>query len=146
MALSYSSLSGGGGADSNDFTIMTEANGHSRIDLTQVFPAGTYVVASKLLDTSYDIYLIAEDGTNAGYLAASSYIQMTITASKAFNKVVLYGATNNDVLTFEYRPVFSATGASTSEFAGAAARAISINTSDLPIQNNTTTITGQKEK
>lgn len=143
MALSYSSLSGSGGAASNDFTIMTEANGYSRIDLTQVFPAGTYVVVSKLVDTSYDIYLIAEDGTNAGILAASSYTQMTITASKAFNKVVLYGATNNDVLTFEYRPVFSATGASTSEFAGAAARAISINTSDLPNQNNTTTITGQ---
>ena len=136
-------ISSSGTSSLNNFTIMTEANGHSRIDLTQVFPAGTYVVISKLLDTSYDIYLIAEDGTNAGYLAASSYTQMTITASKAFNKVVLYGATNNDVLTFEYRPVFSATGASTSEFVGAAARAMSINTSDLPNQNNTTTITGQ---
>lgn len=136
-------ISSSGTSSLNNFTIMTEANGHSRIDLTQVFPAGTYVIASKLLDTSYDIYLIAEDGTNAGYLAASSYIQMTINASKTFNKVVLYGATNNDVLTFEYRPVFSATGSSTSEFAGAAARAISINTSDLPNQNNTTTITGQ---
>ena len=145
MALKRSTLSSGGSSTSvlNDFTIMTEANGHSRIDLTKVFPAGTYVITSKLLDTSYDVYLIAEDGTNAGYLAASSYIQMTITASKAFNKVVLYGATNNDVLAFEYRSVFSATGASTSEFAGAAARAISINTSDLPNQNNTTTITGQ---
>jgi len=144
MAIKISTITGGGSSSTpNDFTIMTEANGYSRIDLTKTFPAGTYVVTSKLLDTSYDIYLIAEDGTNAGYLAASSYIQMNITATQAFNKVVLYGATNNDVLTFEYRPVFSATGASTSEFAGAAAKVISINTSDLPNQNNTTTITGQ---
>lgn len=145
MALKRSALSSSGSGTSglNDFTIMTEANGHSRIDLTKTFPAGTYVITSRLLDTTYDVYLIAEDGTNAGYLAASSYIQMNITASKAFNKVVLYGATNNDVLAFEYRPVFSATGASTSEFAGAAARVISINTSDLANQNATTTITGQ---
>jgi hypothetical protein len=143
MALKRSTITSSSSSTPNDFTIMTGANGYSRVDLSKTFPSGTYVITSKLLDTTYDIYLIAEDGSNAGYLNASSYIQMTITASKAFNKVVLYGATNDDVLAFEYRPVFSASGQSTSQDAGAAARVISINTSDLPNQNNTTTITGQ---
>lgn len=144
MTLSFSTLTGGGGAQSdNNFTVMTEANGYTLVDLTSTYPAGKYAVASKLLDTTYDIYLIAEDGSNAGYLAASSYIQLNITATKAFNKVVVYGATNNDVINFTYSNIYSATGPSTGEFTGAAPRLISISTSDLPNQNNTTTITGQ---
>jgi len=55
----------------------------------------------------------------------------------------VYGATNNDVINFTYSNIYSATGPSTGEFTGAAPRLISISTSDLPNQNNTTTITGQ---
>lgn len=144
MTLSFSTLTGGGGAQAdNNFTIMTEGNGYTLVDLTSTYPAGKYTVASRLSDIVYDIYLIAEDGSNAGYLAASSYIQLNITATKAFNKVVVYGATNNDVINFTYSNIYSATGPSTGEFTGAAPRLISISTSDLPNQNNTTTITGQ---
>jgi hypothetical protein len=144
MTLSLSTMMSGGGAQSdNNFTVMTEGNGYTLVDLTTTYPAGKYSVASKLLDTTYDIYLIAEDGSNAGYLAASSYIQLNITATQAFNKVVIYGATNNDVINFTYSNIYSATGPSTGEFTGAAPRLISISTSDLPNQNNTTTITGQ---
>jgi hypothetical protein len=144
MTLSLSTMMSGGGAQSdNNFTVMTEGNGYTLVDLTTTYPAGRYAVASKLVDITYDIYLIAEDGSNAGYLAASSYIQLNINATKAFNKVVIYGATNNDVINFTYSNIYSATGPSTGEFTGAAPRLISISTSDLPNQNNTTTITGQ---
>lgn len=144
MTLSFSTLTGGGGAQAdNNFTVMTESNGYTLVDLTTIYPAGKYTVASKLLDTTYDIYLIAEDGSNAGYLAASSYIQLNITATQAFNKVVVYGATSNDVINFTYANIFSATGPSTGEYTGAAPRLISVSTSDLPNQNNTTTVTGQ---
>jgi len=144
MTLSLSTMMSGGGAQSdNNFTVMTEGNGYTLVDLTTTYPAGKYSVASKLADTTYDIYLIAEDGSNAGYLAASSYIQLNITATQAFNKVVIYGATNNDVINFTYSNIYSATGPSTGEYTGAAPRLISVSTSDLPNKNNTTTITGQ---
>jgi hypothetical protein len=145
MVLKKSTLSGGSGGSlaDNNFTVMTEGNGYTLVDLTSSYPAGKYAVSSKLVDTTYDIYLVADDGSNAGYLAASSYIQLNITATKAFNKVVIYGATNNDVVTFTYSNIYSATGPSETEYTGAAPRLISISTSDLPNQNNTTTITGQ---
>jgi hypothetical protein len=130
------------GTASNDFTITTGTDGNTRVDLSSTFPVGNYIVTSTLGDTSYDIYLIAEDGTNAGYVSAST-ASTSITATKAFNKVVLYGATNNDTISFQFKYVFSANAASTNEFGGAAARVISINTSSLPNQDNTTTITGQ---
>lgn len=144
MVLKRSTLASGSSTDAgNNFSIMTKSNGYTRVDLGKTFPVGTYKISSKLLDTTYDIYLIATDGSNAGYLAASSYIQLNITASKAFNKAVVYGASNDDVISFEFVNVYDATGDSTSEFTGAAPRIISISASDLPNQNNTTTITGQ---
>jgi hypothetical protein len=136
-------MSGGGAQADNNFTVMTEGNGYTLVDLTSSYPAGKYAVSSKLVDTTYDIYLVADDGSNAGYLAASSYIQLNITATKAFSKVVIYGATNNDVVTFTYSNIYSATGPSETEYTGAAPRLISTSTSNLPNLNNTTTITGQ---
>ncbi len=142
MVLKRSSSTSGGSSASNNFTITTGTSGNTRVDLSTVFSAGSYVVTSSLGDASYDIYLIGTDGTSAGYVNAAA-ASTTILATKSFNRVVLYGASNNDTLTFEFKYVFSANAASTSDHGGAAPRIISISDSALPNQNNTTVVTGQ---
>jgi len=50
MTLSFSTLTGGSGAQAdNNFTIMTEGNGYTLVDLTSTYPAGKYTVASRLV-------------------------------------------------------------------------------------------------
>jgi hypothetical protein len=141
MALSYSSISGGGGAASNDFTITTGASGYTSVTLSTSFPIGSYVVTSSLSDASMDIYLIAEDGTSAGYVntvASSS----TISATKSFNRVVIYGGSNNDTITFQFKYVFSLSEIGSSD-TGAAATITSLSTSSMPNTNSSTTVTGR---
>ena len=125
----------------NDFIVNTGSSGHKRSPLAQTFPAGTYLVSSSLGDTAYDVYLIATDGTNAGSVNASA-ASATVTATKAFNAVVVYGIGNNDTLSFTYKNVYSLDADSTSDL-GAAPLITSTSTSDLPNQNNTTTIAGK---
>jgi len=128
------------GAASNDFTINVGTSGYTSVPLATSFPAGSYIATSTLSDTSLDIYLIASDGSAAGY-ANSATASTTVTASKSFNKVVVYGSTNNDTLTFQFKYVFAPVNEVNN--VTAAARAISLTPSGLPNQNNTTTITGQ---
>lgn len=128
-------------SSNNDFVINTGSSGHRRSPLTRTFPAGTYVVTSALGDTSYDIYLIATDGSNAGSVNATT-ASATITATQAFNLVVVYGIPNNDTLTFTFKNVYSLAADSTSD-TGAAPLITSTSTADLPNQNNTTTIIGK---
>lgn len=143
MALSYSSLTGGGsgGNASNDFTINVGTTGYTLVPLSASFPIGSYVCTSTLADSTLDVYFIAEDGTNAGYANATTSTT-TITASKSFNKVVVYGAANNDTLTFQFKYVFAPTQNSSTEFLGAPPRIISVSDSDLQNINDTTVITG----
>jgi hypothetical protein len=146
MALSYSSLAGsgggaGGGGASNDFTINVGASGNTLVPLTTSFPVGSYICTSALSDTALDIYLINEDGTSAGYANATT-ATTTITASKSFNKLVIYGAANNDTLTFQFKYVFAPTGASSADFAAVPPRISSVSDSDLQNIDDTTTITG----
>ena len=141
MPLSYSSLTGGsGGSVSNDFTINVGSSGHTNVSLSTSFPSGSYICTSSLSDATLDIYLINEDGTSAGYANATT-ATTTISATKAFNKVVVYGAANNDTLTFQFKYVFSPT--SVTDNVAAAPRIISVSDSDLQNINDTTTITGQ---
>jgi hypothetical protein len=140
MALSYTSLSGGGGAATNDFNINVGASGYTNVSLTTTFPAGSYICTSSLSDATLDVYLINEDGTSAGYANATT-ASTTIVASKSFNKVVIYGATNNDILVFQFLYVFNTSDIATN--VAAAARLISTGTASLPNINNTTVLTGQ---
>jgi hypothetical protein len=140
MALSYTSLSSGGAA-SNDFTITTGTSGYTSATLSTSFPAGSYIITSSLSDTSMDIYLIATDGTSAGYVNTTT-ASSSITASKAFNKVVIYGATNSDTLTFQFKYVFALDTASSSDTA-AAPTITSLSTFALPDQDNSTIVTGK---
>lgn len=141
MVLKRSTLSGSSSGANNDFIVNTGVSGHKRSPLAQTFPAGTYLVSSSLGDTAYDVYLIATDGTNAGSVNASA-ASTTVTATKEFNVVVVYGIGNNDTLSFTYKNVYSLDADSTSDL-GAAPLITSTSTSDLPNQDNTTTIVGK---
>lgn len=137
MALKFSSLSG---SAINDFTISIGATGYTNISLGRDFPAGTYTCVSTLSDSTMDIYLVASDGSAAGYINTATSTS-SITASKAFNTVVVYGATTNDTLTFSFEYIFSPTQV-TSNFS-AAPRLISSSNSSLPNQDNNTLLTGE---
>jgi hypothetical protein len=142
MALSYTSLAGGSsGPASNDFTITTGSSGFTTATLTSSFPAGQYVVTSALSDASYDVYFVNEDGTSSGYTNAAA-AQTTITASKSFNKVVIYGTTNNDTFTFAFKYVFSLSENSTS-ISGAQPQLLSLSKTNMPSINDTIVLTGR---
>jgi hypothetical protein len=142
MALKRSTLaSSGSGFATNDFTVSIGASGYTSIPLSNSFPAGSYICTSSLSDATLDIYLINEDGTSAGYANATT-ATTTISASKSFNKLVIYGGANNDTLTFQFKYVFSPTSASTSDFAAVGPKITSVSVSSLPNQNDTTVISG----
>lgn len=142
MVIKSSELGGSSsGAASNDFTINVGSSGHTSVPLATSFPSGSYICTSSLSDATLDIYLINEDGTSAGYSSATTAVT-TITATKTFNKVVIYGATNNDTLTFQFKYVFAPTGASSADFLAVAPKITSVSDSDLQNINDTTTITG----
>ena len=142
MAIKASTLGGGSsGFATNDFTINVGSSGYTSVPLATSFPTGSYICTSSLSDTTLDIYLINEDGTSAGYANATT-ANTTITASKSFNKVIIYGAASNDTLTFQFKYVFAPTGASSTDFLGAPPKIVSISDSDLQNIDDTTTITG----
>ena len=143
MALSYTSLAGGSssGAVSNDFTINVGSSGYTSVALAASFPTGSYICTSSLSDATLDIYLINEDGTSAGYANATTAVT-TISATKTFNKVVIYGATNNDTLAFQFKYVFSANATSSSDFLAVAPKVTSASVTSLPNKNDTTVISG----
>jgi hypothetical protein len=140
--LSYNSIVGGSSNASNDFTISLGTSGNTRVSLSTEFPAGTYTASSSLSDSSLDIYLIATDGTSAGYVNTSA-ASFSVTATKSFDAVVVLGGTNNDTLSFVFEYVFSPSTMSESDTSAAPATITSISVSSLPNQDNTTVITGK---
>lgn len=143
MTLSYNSIISGGssGSLSNDFTINVGSSGYTAVPLGTSFPAGSYICTSSLSDATLDIYFIHEDGTSAGYANATT-ATTTITASKSFNKVVIYGAANNDTLTFEFKYVFAPNAASSTDFTAVGPKITSVSDADLQNINDTTVISG----
>jgi len=139
MALSYNSISSGG-ATGADFTINVGTSGYTKSDLAKNFGAGNYICTSTLSDSTLDIYLLNEDGTVAGYANAATSTT-TISASKEFRYVVVYGSTSNDTLTFQYKTVVAPTANSTADLV-IGPRLISVVTSALPNINDTTVVTG----
>jgi hypothetical protein len=144
MALKRSTLSSSSsstGAVGNDFLINTGTSGNTTVTLSKDFPAGDYVIVSSLGDTSYDIYLVASDGSAAGSVNSTT-AQTTITASKAFNTAVIYGTSNNDTFNFTFKYVFAPSADSTS-LVSVGPRIVSLSTSTLAKVNDTTTVTGK---
>lgn len=144
MALKRSTLvtsSGSSSAASSDFIISVGSSGYTTTTLSQDFPAGTYVVTSAIGDSTYDVYFLTSTGANAGSVstAASS---TSITASAAFNKVVVYGATNSDTLTFAFKYVFAPSADDTTTTV-IGPRITSLSTSVLAKADDSTVITGK---
>jgi hypothetical protein len=128
-------------AAGEDFTLSVGASGNTKSDLGKSFGSGNYICTSSLSDSSLDIYLLGSDGSVAGYANATT-ATTTVVASAPFQYVVVYGATSNDTLTFQYKTVVSPASNSTSDLL-IGPRAISISASSLKNIDDTTTITGQ---
>jgi len=97
MALSYTSISGGGGATTG-FAIDTGDGTKTDVTLTKEYPAGGYQVSSANGNQGLFIFFGASDGTPAGGTSSKS-----IVATKAFNKLTIIGVTANDLITFTYK-------------------------------------------
>jgi len=143
MVLKRSTLASAGGSSSlsNDFSISVGSSGYTLVPLATSFPSGSYICTSSLSDNTLDIYLINDDKTLAGYANATTGTT-TVTATKSFNKVVIYGAANNDTLEFQFKYVFTPTAPSSTDFLAVAPRIVSVSDSDLQNINDTTTISG----
>ena len=143
MVLKRSTLVGGSsGAASNDFTLNLGTSGYTKSVLSTNFPAGSYVVTSTNLDSTLDVYLLDSEGTLAG-VANAGATSFTISPTKEFNTVIVYGGTSNEALSFVFKYVFNTSTNSTADFTAVGPRIISITPSSLPNQNDTISITGQ---
>lgn len=124
-----------------DFTVNVGTSGNTKTDLTKNFISGKYICTSSLSDSTLDIYLLNEDGSVSGYANAAT-ATTTIDATASFRYVVVYGATNNDTLTFQYKTVVAPTSNSTNDLL-VGPRITNVATVSLPNQNDTTVVTGQ---
>ena len=136
-----SSAGSSSSAASSDFIISVGSSGYTTTTLSQDFPVGTYVVTSSLGDSTYDVYLLTSAGASAGNVSTSA-ASTSITASEAFNKVVVYGATNNDTLTFQFKYVFAPSADDTTTTV-IGPRITSLSTSVLAKVDDSTVITGK---
>ena len=118
-----------------DFNVHISST-FSSYDATVNYLAGDYLLTSRLNDLTLDIYLIASDGSLAGYSSNS----LTITASKPFNKVVTLGGTIDDIINFAYKATYTATAETNVVKAGPVISSLS--TYSLPSINSSTTVTG----
>ena len=132
MVLKLSSL---GGGSFNGFHIDIGSSGNTNVSLGQTYQSGNYTIISQLSDSLMDIYAIAADGSLAGYTSTKS-----LSATKDFDTIVVFGASPNDLLTFEYKetvaPSSSGNELSASPFI------TSVSSSNLININDSTTVTG----
>ncbi len=119
------------------FTVITSTGGTKTATLTRTFPAGTYLIESKAMDTNLEIYLGASDGTQVGTSAAGA---KSITASAAFLYVTTINADVNDAITFTLKS--AATLETKTDAVWSPPTITDITPSGLPNVNDTTTITG----
>jgi len=132
MTLSFSSLSGG-----TSFTVVTSTGGSKTATLDKSYPAGTYLIESKAMDTNLEVYLGASDGTQVGSATAGA---KTITASASFLYVTTVNADANDAVIFTLKS--ASTLATKTDAVWAPPTITDITPSGLPNVNDTTTITG----
>jgi len=134
MPIRYSSVVGG--SASSGFNLDVGSSGDTTFEFDEPQPAGGYSITSQLADATIEFYAIAEDGTLAGYTNTKA-----LAASQDFTKIVIYGATNNDLLTFEFKPTTLPTGNGDQD-SGAAPFITSVSDADLASIDDTTIITG----
>lgn len=120
------------------FNLDVGSSGNNIFRFSEEQRAGGYSITSQAADSTIDIYALASDGTLAGYTSTKA-----LTTTKAFDTVVLYGATNNDLISFEFKPTTLPTEVGTISSGGVGPRIISTNISALPNQNDSVTINGE---
>lgn len=119
------------------FSLLVGLSGNTTYNFSTPQPAGSYSISSALNDTTFDTYLITSTNENAGYASGTEPLE----ASAEFNRVVIYGATSNDVLNFEYKPS-SAPATSGDVDDGAAPFLTSATPTTLESVDDTTIVTG----
>lgn len=120
------------------FNLDVGASGNNIFRFTEEQKAGGYSITSQLADGTMDIYALASDNTLSGYTSTKA-----LTATKPFDTIVLYGALNNDLISFEFKPTTVPTEIGTISSGGVGPRVISTNISSLPDQNDVITINGE---
>ena len=119
---------------SNEFNIVLNGS-ETSVTLDKSYVSGAYTITSSLLDSSFDIYLFDESNNAVGYSNTPA-----INASSSFNKIIVYGGTIGDLLTFSYKTTFTASSSTTDTFAPPYITAV--NVSDLPNADDTVTVSG----
>lgn len=125
-----------GGGSGNGFYLNVGSSGNTTYTFDDPQPPGVYFLSSKLGDTTYDIYLSSESASPAGYTNSEILV-----ATDSFNKVVVYGATPNDVLILESKTTVN-TNTSGDVDGGVAPYLTSITPSELESFDDTATLSG----
>ena len=96
-----------GSADNNrTIDLRIGSSGNTTIAIDPVGPAGDYLIDSTVAgDVSYEIYFLAADGTLVGFVKDGTLV----TVSTEFTKIVIYGATTNDLIRLQQRQTESPT-------------------------------------
>ena len=134
MPIRYSSVVGG--SSSSGFNLDIGSSGNTTFAFSEAQPAGGYSITSQLSDSTIEFYAIAEDGTLAGYSSSKA-----LSASKDFDRIVVYGATPNDLITFEFKET-TLPATSGDQDSGAAPFITSVSNADLANIDDSTIVTG----
>lgn len=97
----------------NDFNVTLNGS-VTTATFTKEYFSGAYTIASSLLDSSYDIYVYDTAGNQVGYTKSPS-----LNATGNFNKIVIIGGTQGDLLSFSYKTTFTANNTTAEITAGA---------------------------
>jgi len=118
----------------NDFNVTLNGT-ITTATFTKEYFAGAYTINSALGDATYDIYVYNTSGENVGYTKSPS-----LNATGNFNKIVVVGGTQGDLLSFSYKTTFTAIN-TTSEFT-AGPFLTSVTPTSLINQDDSAVITG----
>jgi len=130
--MSVSKLLAASGA--NDFNLNITGLTTTAI-FDKEYSSGSYSIVSSGNDATIDIYAYNAAGVLVGYTSTKAF-----TASGGFNKMVIIGGTNGDVLGFTYKKTITTTAATAEITAGAVV--YSVTPSALPKIDDSLTLTG----
>lgn len=136
MGISQFPSASGGAAANYDFVVDMNDTTNNVIELGSGYIAGAYNISLASGDSSFDIYLVDENGDSVGYSNSSS-----IVATGAFETVVVLGVATDEVVSFTFTGAVSDASAEGTE-TGAGAYLTSISPSDLPAADDTATVIG----
>ena len=118
----------------NDFNVTLNGT-ITTATFTKEYFEGAYTINSALGDSTYDVYVYNTSGQNVGYTKSPS-----LNATGNFNKIVIVGGTQGDLLSFSYKTTFTATNTTSEITAGPFLT--SVTPTSLPSINDSAVITG----